>query len=94
MPSRVPEEFYIGDDPATQKKRKLVKLAAGMAKEIAAKMAARPKPAFTGKGLRLDDEAGKVRNVQKSFLKSRASLALVPGVRKDRAMKALPPVVA
>jgi len=78
-PSRVPEEFYIGDEEAAQKKRKLVKLAADLAKQIAAKMAARQgkAPAFVGRGRRLDDEPGKVRGVQKAFLKSRAAPALV-----------------
>ena len=58
-----PEEFYIGDDPEDGKKRKLVKIAAGLAKSIAERMAANKKvPApFAGTGHRLDEEGQKMK---------------------------------
>ena len=75
-----------------QKKRKLVKLAAGLAKQIAAKMAERGPErafkAFEGKGRALRDE------VQPKILPRKSEPRKLPGVRKGRATKALPLVVA
>ena len=92
-PSRVPEDFYIGDDPVAHKKRKLVKLAAGLAKQIAAKMAQRgPERAFQpfqGRGRALREEAQ-----PKTFPRKAPEPRKLPGVRKDRATKALPVVAA
>ena len=66
-----------------QKKRKLVKLAAGLAKQIAAKMAQRGPErafkAFEGKGRALDDERPRSKKLP---------------VREDRVTKALPLVAA
>ena len=74
-----------------QKKRKLVKLVAGLAKQIAAKMAQRGPErafkAFEGKGRALRDEAQ-----PKIFPRKAPEPRKLPGVRKDRATKALPVV--
>jgi len=92
--SRTPEEFYIGEDPAAQKKRKLVKLAAGLAKQIAAKMADRGPErafkAFEGKGRALRDEQPKP---QPKTLPRKSEPRKLPGVRKNRVTK-VPLVVA
>ena len=66
------------------KKRKLVKIAAGLAKQIAAKMAQRgPEKAFkpfAGRGQALgDEEVGRARKAPES--------KKLPGVRKGRASK-------
>ena len=60
LPSRVPEQFYIGDEAGAQRKRKLVQIAAGLARTIAEKMAMHSVP-FSGTGHRLDEPRQKMK---------------------------------
>ena len=79
LPSRVPDEFYIGDEAGAQRKRKLVKIAAGLARTIAEKMAKHSVP-FSGTGHRLDEPRQK--------MKGEGHRGKQLPVRMDRATKA------